>query len=195
MEIIPAILTDDPVEAREWLDEVKKAGRFRRVQIDFVDGEYNNNLSIKPEDIDMTPYLVMNFDAHLMVVEKNLKKYLRQARRVGFDRIIAQMESIARPEDFAGLALDIHTPVGEIEKYLAGLEVVIVMAIEPGFGGQVFSEKAMGKIKQLSTLRGEKNYKFKICVDGGAEREMLAELEKIGADEVAVGAKRVLSWE
>ena len=194
MEIIPAILTNSAYEARVWLDKIKAEGKFKRVQIDFIDGEYNNNISIMPEEIDLTPYLGMEFDAHLMVVQSNLNNYVHQAKRVGFDRIIAQMESVSDPEKFAGLALDIHSPLEAIEKYLPKLEVVVVMSIEPGFGGQVLSDKVIEKIESLSKIRQLKNYKYKICVDGGVEKELLEELEKAGADEVAVGVKRVLEW-
>ena len=67
------------------------------------------------------------------------------AKKVGFDRMIVQVESISRPEDFAGLALDMHSPVEMIEPYLGRLEVVIVMAVEPGFTGQEFDERVIEK--------------------------------------------------
>ncbi len=194
MEIIPAVLTDDPRQAREWLEGIKKSGKFSRVQIDFIDGKYADNKTIEPEEVDMTPYLELGFDAHLMVVEKNLEKYVRQAKKVGFDRIIAQMESIGHPGELAGLALDVHTGTDILEPYLPGLEVVVVMAVESGFGGQEFDPKVIKKIRVLSGLRREKNYRYRICVDGGVEQDRLAELEAAGADEVAVGAARVLSW-
>jgi ribulose-phosphate 3-epimerase len=194
MEIIPAILTKDIYEAGRLLNEVKKSGKFERVQIDFVDGEYNDNLTIKPEEVDITPFLGLEFDAHLMVVEKNIGEYKKQAVKAGFDRIIAQAESISRPEDFSGLALDVHSPVEAVEKYLTRLEVVIIMGVEPGFGGQEFNERVIEKVRRLSYLRNLGNLRFKVCVDGGVEREVLVELEKAGADEVAVGVGRVLSW-
>jgi ribulose-phosphate 3-epimerase len=194
MEIIPAILTSEAYEAKKMLQEVKKDGRFGKVQIDFVDGEYNNNLTIKPEDVDLTPFLEMEFDAHLMVTEKNLLKYKLQAVKVGFDRIIVQVESISRPEEFYGLALDIHSPVLAIEKYLPRLNVVVVMGVEPGFGGQNMSDKVFEKVRRLSYLRNLGDLRYKVCVDGGVEKEMLEELEKAGADEVAVGVKRLLEW-
>lgn len=195
IQIIPAILTQDRFEARAELERIQKAGNYSRVQVDFIDGEYANNFTIRPDELDMTPFLGLQFDAHLMVVEKNLTGYLKQARKVGYDRIIPQMESISNPGEFRGLALDVHSPVVVIEPYLHQLEVVVVMAIEPGFGGQKFDSGVMEKVKQLSSLREQSKFRFKICVDGGVQKEQLAELEKAGVDEVAVGAKRVLEWE
>ncbi|KKU99415.1 hypothetical protein A3H89_00025 [Candidatus Amesbacteria bacterium RIFCSPLOWO2_02_FULL_48_11] len=195
MEIIPAILTSKPGEVRGWLRRVAAAGKFRRVQIDFVDGEYADNRSIKVEECgSIRNYSGIKFDAHLMVVEKNVREYAQAAKEAGFDRIIAQVESISRPEEFSGLALDLHSPVAAIEPYLERLEVVVVMAVEPGRGGQKFSEEVTEKIKRLNKLREQFKLKFKICVDGGVEKEHLSQLAAAGADEAAVGVKRVLDW-
>ncbi len=192
MQVIPAILTSDPVELDELLRQIRDSKKYSRVQIDFVDGEYAANKTIKPMEVEVISFIPLKFDAHLMVVQKNLDNYTKNL--FGFDRIIAQMEAISHPEDFVGLALDIHSPVRAIEPYLARLEVVVVMAIEPGFGGQEFDSMTVEKISYLGNLRDLRNLKFKICVDGGVEQEHLPILEKLGVDEVAVGAKRVLEW-
>jgi ribulose-phosphate 3-epimerase len=194
MEIVPAILTSSRRELDGWLEKIKESGKFERVQIDFIDGEYANNLTVKPEECDLTRYLHLMFDAHLMVVEKNIATWKSGAEKVGFDRIIAQVESISDPSGFKGLALDVHSPVEVIEPYLSGLEVVVVMAVEPGFGGQEFDSQAIKLIERLSSLREQPVNKYKICVDGGVYQEHLPILESAGADEVAVGVGRVLDW-
>ena len=194
MQIVPAILTADLSEARRLLEEVSQSARFGRVQFDFIDGEYANNLTIKPEDVDLTPFLGMEFDAHLMVVEKNIDEYVKQSERVGFDRIIVQAESVSDLENYSGLALDIHSPLEALEKYLPRLEVVVLMAIEPGFGGQEFNEEVIDRAKYLVDLRDKNGWKYKVQIDGGVQQEHLEVLEKAGADEVVVGAKRVLEW-
>ena len=157
-----------------------------------MDGEYNNNLTFLPGDLLVSEFAELNFDAHLMVVQKNIGKWANEAEVAGYDRIIAQLESISNPEDFRGLAMDVHSPVAAIEPYLKNSEVVIVMAVEPGFGGQQFSEEAIKLIERLNEIRKEKKYKFKICADGGIQKENLEILGKAGADEVAVGVKRAL---
>ena len=194
MQIVPAILTADLSEARRLLEEVSQSARFNRVQFDFIDGEYANNLTIKPEDVDLTPFLRMEFDAHLMVVEKNIDEYVKQSERVGFDRIIAQAESVSDLEKYSGLALDIHSPLETLEKFLPKLEVVVLMAIEPGFGGQEFNEEVIDRAKYLVDLRNKNVWKYKVQIDGGVQREHLDVLEKAGVDEVVVGAGRVLEW-
>lgn len=194
MQIIPAILTSDPLEMDKLLREIKNTGKYERVQIDFVDGEYAATKTFKPMEVDIIPYMPLKFDAHLMVTENNITEWSIMAEKFGFDRIIAQMESISHPEDFSGLALDVHSPVEAIKKYLKNLEIVVVMSVEPGLGGQEFVDEAIGKIGQIRQMREIGRYDFKICVDGGIEPEHLPILKKLGVDEVAVGAKRVLEW-
>jgi ribulose-phosphate 3-epimerase len=188
------VLTDDPGEARDLIEKVEKSGKFGRVQVDFVDGEYNTNLTILPGDILVSEFSGLKFDAHLMVVQKNIGRWANEAEVAGYDRIVAQVESISEPGSFSGLALDVHSPIGAIEPYLGHLEVVVVMAIEPGFGGQEFCDEVIKSIKRLREIRDKFEYKFRICVDGGIQKEHLDELEKAGADEVAVGARRVMEW-
>jgi ribulose-phosphate 3-epimerase len=194
MEIIPAILTSKVTDVRSILEEIRRAGKFKRVQIDFVDYGYNDCLSITPDEVNLKPYPDMDFDAHLMVTETNVGTYFKQAQKSGFDRIIAQAESISNPENFSGLALDIHSPIAAIKKYLEKLNVVIVMAVEPGLGGQIFDDRVFEKVRELSEIRRLNKFRYKICVDGGVEKEELRHLEKLGADEVAVGVRRVLKW-
>lgn len=194
MQLIPAILTDDPMEARHLIEEVQKSGKFLRVQVDFVDGEYNNNLTISPGDLLVSEFNRLKFDAHLMVVEKNIGRFVNEAEVAGYERIISQVESISKPENFSGLAIDVHSPVAAIEPYLANLDVVIVMAVEPGFGGQSFDDDVIESLKRLNRLRRENRYQFRICVDGGVQKEHLEWLEEAGVDELAVGAKRLLGW-
>jgi pentose-5-phosphate-3-epimerase len=129
-----------------------------------------------------------------MVTENNIVEWSAMAKKFGFERVIAQMESIAHPEDFTGLAIDIHSPIEAIKKYLKHLEIVIVMSVEPGYGGQAFVDSAKQHLSDLSNLRRLSNLSFEICVDGGIEKEHLVELENLGADSVAVGVKRVLEW-
>ncbi len=195
MKIVPAILTDDPQELDQLLREIRDSKKFERVQIDFVDGEYVNNKSLRVEECkSISNYPELRFDAQLMVVEKNLWRWVQETRELGFDRIIPQVESVSRPEDFDCLAMDFHSPVAVLEPYLARLKYVLVMSVEPGRGGQEFAEEAIERIRQIGQMRQIGGYKYKIGVDGGILKEHLKMLEEAGADEVAVGAKRVLLW-
>src|SRR3989344_9132434 len=194
MKIVPAILTSDPAELDGLLRQIRDRKKFERVQIDFIDGEYANNKTIRPMDCDLIPFFPIKFDAQLMVVENNVWEWCRTAKKMGFDRIIPQVESISEPEKFKCLAMDMHSPVAVVEPHLSKLKYVLVMAVEPGFGGQKFVEAAINDVRELVKIRREKGYKYLIGVDGGIGKEHLAQLEETGADEVAVGAKRVISW-
>ena len=194
MQIIPAILTNDPQELDRLLRQIRDSKKFDRVQVDFIDGEYAKNITFKPMEADLIPYLSLKFDAHLMVTENNIVEWSKMAEKFGFDRIIAQVESISHPEDFACLAMDFHSPVTVVRPYLPKLNLVLVMSVEPGFGGQEFVEAAKQDVQELVRLRREKKYNYRICVDGGIEKQHLPELERLGVDEVAVGTKRVLEW-
>ena len=188
MKIVPAILTNDPEEFENLVARIAKSKKYDRVQVDFIDGEYANNKTLLPNEVNSN----LKMDAHLMVVEKNLQSYLESL--VGFDRIIVQMESISSPENFDCLALDIHSPIEAIKPYLAKLRLVNLMSIEPGHGGQTADLRIFETISNLSNLRHLKNLSFLISVDGGVEQKHLDLLAGLGVDEVVVGANRVLSW-
>jgi ribulose-phosphate 3-epimerase len=194
MQIIPAILSVDKFEVFELLRKIRESGKFERVQIDFIDGEYANNKTIRPVEVDLLPFLPLMFDAHLMVTENNVLAWSKTAEKVGFDRVIVQTESISNPGDFSGLALDIHSPVELLIPYLHNLDVVVLMAVEPGFSGQKFNDGVIEKVRQLHKLRRYSNYRYKICVDGGVLQEHVPILSEAGADEVTVGIRRALDW-
>ncbi len=193
MQIIPAILTSDSVELDALLRRIRDSKKFERVQIDFVDGVFAKNLTIKPSDCDLIPYMPLKYDAHLMVKGDKGLFWGKAAEQVGFDRIIMQVES-GESDDYKCLGVDLDTPVEVVQKRLGSLELVLLMSVKAGFGDQKFDVKVHRKISYLSNLRNLGHLRFRICVDGGIEKGHLPTLEKLGVDEVAVGAKRVLEW-
>lgn len=188
MKIIPAILTGNLKEFDDLMNGIRLDDKYDRVQIDFIDGEYTNNKSLRVEELEsVSKYPQIKFDAHLMVIEKNLQEYIKKLE--GFNRVIVQMESVARPEAYKCLALDIHSPIEAVKPYLQNLKYLNLMAIEPGFGGQELDLRIFERVSYLRNLGN-----FTIAVDGGVEKEHLQKLEDLGVDEVVVGAKRLLSW-
>lgn len=196
MLIIAAILTNDVSELDNLLREIRDSKKFERVQIDFVDKAFGNQTLAVPQTYppDFKPLL---FDAHLMTSKETISNDVFEARLVGFHRIIAQVESIGNQRDFLlwtegykrGLAIDLETNVSCIDASIyRALDLVLLMAAPAGQGGQKFDEKVLSKIEMVKK-RG-----VRVCVDGGVEQEHLPVLEKMGVDEVAVGAKRVLEW-
>jgi ribulose-phosphate 3-epimerase len=192
MEIIPAILTKNPQELDHYLRIIRDGGKYTRVQVDFIDAEFAENETMHPVQSDLIPYLPLQYDAHLMVRGDNVLFWGKECEKMGFNRVFYQVESLVTP-DKEYLALDLDS---EIEKLgnLKKVAGVIIMSVKAGFSGQEFNEKAIEKVKRLNDIRKIKKYTFEICVDGGVEQSHLVLLEEAGADSVAVGIDRVISW-
>lgn len=196
MQIIPAILTDKHSELIKLIKQIEQSKKFSRVQIDFVDKTFGNQTLVVPQTYppDFKPLL---FDAHLMTSKETIGNDVLEARLVGFNRVIAQVESIEDQGKFLlwtegykrGLAIDLDTDVSYIDASIyRALDLVLLMAVPAGQGEQRFDERVLDKIKKIT------GWGVKICVDGGVEQKHLPILEKLGVDEVAVGARRVLEW-
>lgn len=194
VKIIPAILTSDIKEVEEKLN--KAEGVIERVQIDIVDGQFAANKTIEPSALEVLDTDLL-LDFHLMT--KSPSDWVERAVRGGADRIIGQVEMMDDQVDFlgkvgqvgleVGLALDLPTPVSAIDPtVLTNLDVVLVMSVKAGFGGQKFEEEAIEKIKNLAQNREENSATFRICVDGGITYENIKRVAAAGADEVAIGA-------
>ncbi len=193
MEIIPAILTSDPRELDRYLKILRDGKKYERVQVDFIDGKFANNLTIRPSEVDLIPYMPLKYDAHLMVVEDNALTWSKTASAMGFERVIMQVEQIKKPGQFPCLAFDLDTAF-DPKLLTAETQLVLLMSVPAGFQNQEFSEKIYDKIKTVVEYKTQKGWNFEICVDGGVEKEHLKELEELGADSVAVGIGRALEW-
>jgi ribulose-phosphate 3-epimerase len=195
VEVIPSILTSD---AREAEDKIKRLeGLVKKVQIDVIDGVFAQNRTIEPFAVEGVE-TNLGLDFHLMTKEP--VDWVEKAVRAGGDRIIGQIEMMADQVAFlgkvqeagvsVGLAIDISTPVSSLDAtILDNLDVVLVMSVAAGFGGQDFDETVLDKIKELNVLRQKDTTPFKICVDGGVIPELIEKLAKAGADEVAIGRR------
>jgi ribulose-phosphate 3-epimerase len=195
VEIIPAILTVDSREVEEKL--IRAEGIVKRVQIDIIDGQFAGNKTIDPsvlEGIDTD----LNIDFHLMTKEPI--DWVERCARAGADRIIGQIEKMSSQVDFlgkvqevglsVGLGLDLETPVSDLDPtILTNLDVVLVMAVKAGWGGQRFDPRVLDKIIQLDKIRSRDTTPFRICVDGGETLDVIDETHYAGADEVAIGRR------
>lgn len=202
VEIIPAILTDSVTEFEEKIGRVNEAvdangANIKRVQVDIIDGIFANNKTVDPANlvgIDTN----LSLDFHLMVKEP--VNWVEKCARAGADRIIGQIEmmksqvefveKVAQAGLYVGLAIDIATPVSMLDPVvLSNLDVVLVMSVPAGFGGQKFDPRALAKIDELSEIRARDSTPFKICVDGGETQSNIDETHFAGADEVVIGGR------
>lgn len=193
IKIIPAILTNDPNELREMISRCE--GVVERVSIDIIDGKFADNKTMDPSmlaDIDTN----LKLDFQLMVYEP--VNWIEKCKSAGADRIIGHIEHMSSQIDFVGkvqevgayigLGLDLHTPVSKLDPtILNNLDVVLVMSVPAGFGGQKFRKEVIKKIKRLSEIRERDNTPYKMQVDGGINIDNIMQIRKTGADEVSIG--------
>jgi ribulose-phosphate 3-epimerase len=195
IEIFPSILTNDPDEARELIARCE--GVVDRISIDIIDGRFADNKTIDPSaiaDIETT----LKIDYQLMVYEP--VNWIERCVRGQADRIVGHIEEMSDQVEFVGkvvgtglyvgLGLDIATSVAKIDPtILTNLDVVLVMSVAAGFGGQEFDKRALGKISELDEIRIRDDTPYKIHDDGGVTLESIYNVHKIGADEVSIGRK------
>ncbi|MAG60055.1 hypothetical protein CMO96_04680 [Candidatus Woesebacteria bacterium] len=199
LEVIPAILTDDPRELKEKIRQVARLhesyGEVKRVQVDIVDGVFAKNHTVGLEALESIE-TSLGLDVQLMT--KDPTNWVEKSVRAMAGRIIGQIEMMPSQEAFVrkvtevgqqvGLAIDLPTPVSNLDQnILMDVDVVLVMSVKAGFGGQKFDEKALKKIKDLDKIRAHDKAPFKICVDGGINFGNIKLVVEAGADEVAVG--------
>lgn len=195
MQIIPAIITDNLEEVKEKIKQAE--GLFNRIQIDFDDGTFGGNVTIRSGDLKEIETTLV-YDAHLMVEEPT--GWVGQLKETRTDRIIGQIEKMSDQAEFvsqvrdsgrkAGLAIDLFTGVGEISAaVLPNLDIILVMSVKAGQGGQKFEEVALEKIKELKEMREDKGYQYSICCDGGINQDNIKNVEEAGADEVVIGSQ------
>lgn len=194
-EIIPAILSNDFSEIQEMI--AKAEGAVSRVQIDVVDGRFFANKTLDPSflsGLDTT----LDLDFHLMTKEP--VDWVEKAAGGGADRIIAQVEMMTNQVEFVGkvseiglsvgLALDLESRISALDSaILTNLDVVLVMSVRAGMGGQDFDERAIDKIKELDLIRKKDTTPFRICVDGGINEKNIRSCTDAGADEIAIGRR------
>ena len=196
MKISPSFLTCDFSRLKEELDEIKDNVSY--IHVDVMDGDFVPNITFGPKFVsDFRKYYPNNvFDVHLMI--SNPYKYIKEFALAGSDIITFHYESLSNVLDtineikkynkLVGLSIKPNTKVCEIEKYLEYVDLVLVMSVEPGFGGQKFMNNALDKIKELYELRNKHNYHYEIEVDGGVNDTNIKLCKESGVDVVVAGS-------
>ncbi|MEJ2347620.1 MAG: hypothetical protein P8Y17_00265 [Patescibacteria group bacterium] len=193
LEVIPTVLTNDPQELKQLINQAEEAAE--RVQIDVIDGQFAENKTVDP-NVFQTVETNLKLDFHLMTKEP--VGWVERVVRVMADRIIGQIEMMQSQVEFVekvmengvlvGLGVDLDTPVSKLDlEVLTKLDVVLLMSVPAGFGGQKFDKKVIEKVKTLEKTRKKEKLNFRICIDGGVTLEVVRNLVDAGADEVSVG--------
>ena len=167
------------------------------LHIDVMDGVFVPNISFGfPVLKSVNTHTDKVLDVHLMIV--NPDNYIKEFVDSGADIITVHYEacqhlhrSIQLIKSFgvkAGVALNPHTPVSVLEEVIQELDLVLIMSVNPGFGGQKFIPSSVSKVKKLKTLIEQKNASVIIEVDGGVNLETGAQLCQAGADAIVAGS-------
>jgi len=202
VDIIPAILTDSVTELTDKVKRVNDASfmegvNVRKIQIDIIDGVYVDNRTLDPSSIANLDS-DLGIDFHLMVKEP--VNWVEKCATAGADRIIGQIEMMKDQIEFVGkvqetglyvgLAVDLETPISKLDPtILSNVDVVLLMAVKAGWGGQKFDPSVLEKIKELDKIRARDSTPFKICVDGGETEDVIDDSYYAGADEIVIGQR------
>ena len=179
IQISPSILAGDFSNLGSEIKRLEQGGADM-IHVDVMDGHFVPNLTIGPPVIkSLRKYTNLPFDVHLMI--SPVHKYIKNFSDAGSDIITIHPEATKDVKDSidlikslgkkVGLSLNPDTPIEIIENYFEDINLVLVMTVYPGFGGQKFITKILEKIKNLKKIKDEKKLKFDIEVDGGINFE------------------------
>ena len=196
IKLAPSILSADFARLLEDVKKVEKAG-CEYLHIDVMDGHFVPNITLGPnvvkslrKDVDMV------FDAHLMI--ENPDNYIKEFADAGCDIIVVHQEACTHLHRTiqnikshgikAGVALNPATPIETIKYVLQDVDMVLLMSVNPGFGGQSYIPVVTEKIKELKALIDKMNLDIDIEVDGGVKPSNIAEVVNAGANVIVAGS-------
>jgi ribulose-phosphate 3-epimerase len=192
IELSPSILAADFARLADELAIVEKAG-VKMVHLDVMDGHFVPNITLGPPVVEkLREHSNLFFDAHLMITDP--RKYAPVFIKAGANHITFHIEVEKKPSELikilhgmgvtAGICINPETPVKAIEKVAPLCDMILVMTVHPGFGGQKFMASAAKKIRTVRNLIGPK---IRIEVDGGIDVKTAPIVVGYGADTLVAG--------
>jgi ribulose-phosphate 3-epimerase len=188
----PSLLACDFAHLVDEIQRLEQAGA-RMLHLDVMDGHFVPNMSIGVPIVEAVRSVTeLPLDVHLMISEPG--RYLKAFRKAGADVLTVHIEAAPDPRQLmdqihslgaaAGVSLNPPTPVAAVEPYLDGCDLVLVMSVMPGFGGQEFQPVALEKLRRLRECAGRK---LLLAVDGGVNDQTIASCAQAGAGLLVVG--------
>ena len=196
VKIAPSILSADFSKLGEEIKDVERGGADY-IHVDVMDGHFVPNITIGPLIVDsIRPITKLPLDVHLMI--ENPDQYIEDFAKAGADYITVHVEAcrhlhrtiqlIKSMGVKAGVVLNPATPVQLIEPIIEDVDMVLLMSVNPGFGGQKFISSVLPKIKQVKDMAVEKGLNLEIEVDGGVNEETALLCVEAGATVLVAGS-------
>jgi len=194
--LVPSILSADFTRLGEQVREAE-AGGAQRIQIDVMDGHFVPNITMGPMIVEATRRSTsLPLEAHLMIT--NPQDYIEAFAKAGADVIIVHQEvcphlhrviqQIKAAGKQVGVALNPSTPIWVLQDMLSLLDLVLIMTVNPGFGGQGFIPEMLPKIANLRQMVAQRGFRCDIEVDGGIHEETVPRVVKAGANLLVAGS-------
>ena len=195
IKLAPSILSADFARLGEQIDEVARAGADY-IHIDVMDGHFVPNITIgAPVVASIRPVTGLPLDVHLMI--EHPERYISQFVNAGADIIAVHVEAsphlhatirlIKELGAKAGVSINPPTPLGVVEEFLPHVDLVLVMSVNPGFGGQPFIRETLSRIANIRKILDDRALHAELEVDGGINADNAPDIVKAGANVLVVG--------